>query len=155
MNILSFYGYAISLGGSLSVIPFELSKTQKIYFYQISFEALLMTILIFFSFSAFALLTSKRFLIYLGVSITVSIFSFINFFIWNGKAEIIIGMIIALGYIIIDTQQIIHRAEKKYYNSPLMDAKLLFIDFAELFIKLLIYLLQKKGKEEKDEDKDK
>ena len=153
MNILSFYGYAISLGGSLSEIPFQLSKTQKIYFYQISFEALLMTILIFFSFSAFALLTSKRFLIYLGVSITVSIFSFINFFIWNGKAEIIIGMIIALGYIIIDTQQIIYRAEREYYNNPLMDAKMLFIDFAQLFIKILIHLMKEKEKEDKEKDK--
>ena len=154
MNLLSFYGYAIALGGSLSVIPFDLSKSQKIYFYQISLEALLMTSLIFFCFSAFALLTSKRVLIYLGVSSALFILSIINIFIWNGKLELIIGMIMAVGYIIVDTQHIIQKANYGYNNDTLMDAKMLFVDFANIFIKILIYLLKEKQKEEKEKDKE-
>ena len=153
MNLLSFYGYAIALGGSLSVIPFDLSKSQKIYFYQISLEALLMTSLIFFCFSAFALLTSKRVLIYLGVSSALFILSIINIFIWNGKLEIIIGMVMAVGYIIVDTQEIIHRANYGGDYNTLIDAKMLFIDFANIFIKILIHLMKEKDKEDKEKDK--
>ena len=152
LNLFSFYGYAVSLGGLLGSTSYYLSRRDQIYFYQISLEALLMTSLIFFSFSAFALLTSTRVSIYLGVSFCLFILSILNLFIWNGKLEVIIGMIMAVGYIIVDTQHIIHKANNGMYENTLTDAKMLFVDFAGLFIKILVNLMKEKEKEKNEKE---
>jgi len=111
-----------------------------------------MTSLIFFSFSAFSLLTSNRTFIYFGVSIALFILSIIHIFVWNGKMEVIIGIIIAVGYIIVDTQHIIQKANYGYNNDTLMDAKMLFVDFANIFIKILVYLMKEKDKEKEKKE---
>lgn len=111
-----------------------------------------MTSLIFFSFSAFSLLTSNRTFIYFGVSIALSILSIIHIFVWNGKMEVIIGIILAVGYIIVDTQHIIFKCNPYNDNDCLMDAKMLFVDFANIFVKILIYLLKEKDKEKEKKE---
>ena len=57
------------------------------------------------------------------------------------------------GYIIVDTQEIIHRANYGGDYNTLIDAKMLFIDFANIFIKILIHLMKEKEKEDKEKDK--
>ena len=111
-----------------------------------------MTSLIFFSFSAFSLLTSNRTFIYFGVSIALFILSIIHIFVWNGKMEVIIGIIIAVGYIIVDTHHIIFKCNSYYDNDCLMDAKMLFVDFANIFIKILVYLMKEKEKEKEKKE---
>ena len=150
LNLFSFYGYAISLGGLLGTGIANLTKYDKLIFNQLSLQALFMTSLIFISFTMFSILTSNRLAIYSGATLLTFILSIFSFFIWNVKFEIIIGIIIACLYIIADSQKIILNCENNNNNNAFQDAKMLFVDFAQIFIKILMYLLKKKEDEEEE-----
>ena len=153
LNIFSFFGYGISLGGLLATGIANFSKSDKLFINNVCFQALLLTALIFFVFSMFSILTSNRLAIYSGATILTLVLSIISFFIWNFMLEIIIGVIIGCLYIITDTQRIIYKSENNRKNNVFQDAKLLFVDFAEIFFKILTYLLKKNEEEEKKKKK--
>ena len=68
-------------------------------------------------------------------------------------AEIVIGIVIAVLYIVVDTQTMIHRAESGNYDT-IHDAYMLFVDFVKLFYKFL-QLMQKKEEEKKKKKENK
>ena len=155
LNLFSFYGYAISLGGLLGTGIANLTKYDKLIFNQLSLQALFLTSLVFLAFTMFSILTSNRLAIYSGATLLAFVLSIISFFIWNVMFEIIVGVIIACLYIIIDSQRIIFNCENNNNNNVFHDAKMLFVDFAQIFFKILMYLLKKKEEEEEEKKKKK
>ena len=97
--------------------------------------------------------TSKRLAIYFGSLILSLVLGIISLFIFNLMAEIVIGIVIAVLYIVVDTQTMIHRAESGNYDT-IHDAYMLFVDFVKLFYKFL-QLMQKKEEEKKKKKENK
>ena len=206
-NVLTFYGFALFLGGSVSTMGYVFdTKQSKEEFYSMCISALIMTGATFFTFSIFALLTTKRLVIYAGSIVLSLLLSLISLFVFNVSVYLIIGVIIAALYVIIDTQSIIHKYNKavehrrdhigrfggdyngrngdddngdnddrgdygsgrRYYNngkecsqcvlpSAFRGAKMIFVDFAKIFLKILEYYIEltKKGKSNKKNNKKK
>jgi FtsH-binding integral membrane protein len=112
-------------------------------------------------FSAAALLSRRREYLYLGglLSSGVSILFWLQFAssIFGGsvalfKFEIYFGLLVFIGYIVVDTQDIIekaHNGDLDYVTHSLT----LFTDFVAVFVRILIIMLgnaqEKKKKEEK------
>ncbi|UJR23253.1 hypothetical protein I4U23_026273 [Adineta vaga] len=116
---------------------------------QIVMTAFLITTVIFVCFSLSALLTTKRTYLYLGgllgtgTSILL-VLSLMNIFarsqlIFN--VNLYLGLAIACGYILFDTQLIVERANNGDMNY-VKHALLLFIDMVDLFIRILIILMK-------------
>ncbi|KAI9087061.1 hypothetical protein K1719_031022 [Acacia pycnantha] len=119
------------------------------------------TSLAFASFSAAALVARRREYLYLGglLSSGLSILMWLHFasFIFGGAAaffkfELYFGLLVFVGYIVFDTQEIIERAhlgDLDYVKHALT----LFTDFAAIFVRILIIVL--KNSAEKNEKKKK
>jgi len=116
---------------------------------QIVMTAFLLTTTIFACFTLSALLTRKRTYLYLGgilgtgTSIML-LLSLMNIFrqsqlIFN--INLYFGLIIVCGYILYDTQLIVERASNGDMNY-VKHAILLFIDMVDLFVRILIILLE-------------
>ena len=114
-------------------------------------SAFVSVLIIFVMFSIFALLTSNRSGIYSLVIISTLILSIIGSLFWGYSS--ILSAIIGSLYIVSDTQNIIYR-QKTGRSDAVMDAKMLFVDLAQLFWKIYQYL-QKKEKKDDDKKKDK
>ena len=191
LNVLTFYGFAMFLGSSVSTMGYTFdTKQSKEEFYSMCISALIMTGATFFTFTLFALLTSKRLIIYAGSSVLSLVLSLISFFVFNVSVYLIIGVIIAALYVIIDTQSIIHKHNKAVEHrrdhlgrfggdsdrrdddngndddndnrgdygsgrrshgkecsqcvlpSAFRGAKLIFVDFAKIFLKILEYYIE-------------
>lgn len=152
LNYSSFFGYAASLGGGLGSQISLLDRESRIFNYRICLSAFTSVLAIFAVFSIFSILTSNRIGIYFFSVISSLILGIISIFIFGGVAQIIIGMILAVLYIISDTQSIIYRNKNGSYSEPITDAKVLFVDMAKLFYKIYEYL-SKKEKEDKEKKK--
>ncbi|XP_054808295.1 bax inhibitor 1-like [Prosopis cineraria] len=125
------------------------------------FTAFVGTSLAFASFSAAALVARRREYLYLGglLSSGLSILMWLHFAssIFGGAAavfkfELYFGLLVFVGYIIFDTQEIIERAhfgDLDYVKHALT----LFTDFAAIFVRILIIVL--KNSAEKNEKKKK
>jgi len=123
---------------------------------QIFITAFLFTTIIFVCFSLSALLTQKRTYLYLGgllgtgTSIMLAL-SLMNIF---GRSQLIfnvnlyLGLALACGYILYDTQLIVERANQRDMNY-VKHALLLFIDMVDLFVRILIILLKNSQNKEK------
>ncbi|GER50593.1 BAX inhibitor-1 [Striga asiatica] len=115
--------------------------------------------LAFASFSAAAMVARRREFLYLGglLSSGLSILLWLHFAssIFGGsmglfKFELYFGLLIFVGYIVVDTQDIIERAhlgDLDYVNHALT----LFSDFVAVFVRILIIML--KNASEKEEKK--
>lgn len=206
LNVLTFYGFALFLGSSVSTMGYVFdTKQSKEEFYSMCISALIMTGATFFTFTVFALLTSKRVIIYAGSAVLSLLLSVISWFVFDVSLYLIIGVIIAALYVIIDTQSIIHKHNKavehrrdhmgrfggdysgrndddngdnddrgddhgsgrRYYDtgkecdqcvlpSAFRGAKLIFVDFAKVFLKILEYYIEvtkKKSSNKKNKKK--
>lgn len=116
---------------------------------QIVMTAFLVTSLIFISFTLSALLTKKRTYLYLGgllgsgLSIMMML-SLINIFARSEmlfNTNLYLGLLIACGYILFDTQLIVERATHGDLNY-IKHALTLFVDLVDLFVRILIILLK-------------
>lgn len=154
VSLVSFYGYALSVGGILGNDIISLDYSNRIEHYSLCLSSLVSSISIFIAFSIFSILTSNRLIIYTLVSISSFILSIISIFIFNFTRYIIIGTILASLYVIMDTQNIIHR-NKISETDPIYDAKLLFVDLVKLFYKIYQYLQKSKEEKNKKEKKSK
>jgi FtsH-binding integral membrane protein len=116
---------------------------------QIVMTAFLLTTIIFVCFTLSALLTQKRTYLYLGGLLGTGtsimfVLSIMNLF---GRSQLIfnvnlyLGLLIACGYILYDTQLIVERAVRGDMNY-VKHALLLFIDMVDLFVRILIILLK-------------
>jgi len=116
---------------------------------QIVMTAFLFTTIIFVCFSLSALYTQKRTYLYLGGLLATGtsvmlLLSLMNIF---GRSELIfninlyLGLGLACGYILYDTQVIVERANNGDMNY-VKHALLLFIDMVDLFVRILIILIK-------------
>ncbi|EGD76233.1 hypothetical protein PTSG_00935 [Salpingoeca rosetta] len=115
--------------------------------------ALVMTTLVFATFTMMALQAPSRTWLYLGgilgsmmlVSLTMAI---VNIFLGSiilFQAELMLGMLIFSGFVVFDTQVIItkHELGDRDYLSHALD---LFVDAAALFKRILVLLAQNKAR---------
>jgi FtsH-binding integral membrane protein len=94
----------------------------------------------------FAIITNKRQAIYGGALVLTLVLGLFSLFLWRGTVlEAIVGLILSILYIIIDTQIMIKRSEVR--KDVFTDAKILFVDFVQMFIEILKLL-------DKDDKKD-
>jgi len=123
---------------------------------QIVMTAFLFTMIIFLCFTLSALYTQKRTYLYLGGFLATGtsimlVLSLMNIF---GRSQLIfnvnlyLGLVIACGYILYDTQLIVERANNGDMNY-VKHALLLFIDMVDLFVRILIILLKNSQNKEK------
>ncbi|XP_060207432.1 bax inhibitor 1-like [Lycium barbarum] len=117
--------------------------------------------LVFGCFSAAAMVARRREYLYLGgfLSSGVSLLFWLSFAssIFGGsmalfKFELYFGLLVFVGYIVFDTQEIIEKAhlgDMDYVKHALT----LFVDFADVFVRILIIML--KNASEKEEEKKK
>ena len=148
VNFTSLYGYASSVGGVLGSTIAGMDTESRIANFRYCMSAFVSAIIIFVSFSAFSMLTSNRAGIY-GLCIAASlILSIISFFFFG--ASTIIGVILGILYVIIDTQSIIYRS-KNSTSDAVNDAKMLFVDLVKIFYKLYEENM-KKDKEKKKKE---
>jgi len=116
---------------------------------QIVVTAFLFTTLIFICFTLSALFTQKRTYLYLGglLGTGTSIMLLLSLMNLFGRSQLIfnvnlyLGLAIACGYILFDTQLIVERANNGDMNY-VKHALLLFIDMVDLFVRILIILLK-------------
>ncbi|CAF1583118.1 unnamed protein product [Adineta ricciae] len=123
---------------------------------QIPVTALLITTFVFVCFTLSALLTQKRTYLYLGgllgtgASIML-LLSFMNIFARSQllfNANLYLGLVMACGYILYDTQLIVVRANAGDMNY-VKHAFMLFIDLIDLFVRILVILLKNAKSNEK------
>ena len=121
--------------------------------------AFLASLGIFVSFSLAALWSDRRNMMYLGgvlssVVTIMLIFSILGLFgIASGLAfniNLYVGLFVFMGYVVFDTQLIIHRCEQGGYQDSYKDAANLFIDLVAIFIRILI-ILMKDSKKKRDD----
>jgi Bax inhibitor 1 len=110
----------------------------------IVFQALLYTATAFTSFSAIALFTKRRSMLFLGgiivtlvqVTLLYRLFGWLSGYGSFGLGYMMIGLFTACLYIIYDTQVIIEKAERGQKDVP-VHTMMLFIDLFELFIRIV------------------
>ena len=151
LNFLSFYAYALSIGGGVGMIGYGLNQAQAMLFYKVVMSSFVMTTAVFGAFSVFSILTHQRIGIYLGSALLTLVLGIISIFVFNVMMEAVLGLIIGCLYVIVDTQTIIRRTEEGQFD-VVRDAKMLFVDFVKIFIEILKILQENK---KKDEEKDK
>ncbi|CAF1094654.1 unnamed protein product [Adineta ricciae] len=116
---------------------------------QIPMTALLITTFVFVCFTLSALLTQKRTYLYLGGLLgtgasVMLLLSFMNIFARSQllfNANLYLGLVMACGYILYDTQLIVVRANTGDMNY-VKHALLLFVDLIDLFVRILVILLK-------------
>jgi FtsH-binding integral membrane protein len=116
---------------------------------QIVMTAFLLTTIIFVCFTLSALLTQRRTYLYLGglLGTGTSIMLLLSLMNLFGRSQLIfnanlyLGLFIACGYILYDTQLIVERAIQGDMNY-VKHALFLFIDMVDLFVRILIILLK-------------
>lgn len=118
---------------------------------------------VFACFSAAALLSPRRQYLFLGglLSSVLSTFLLMRFATWafGGRAllleaELYVGLVVFAGYVVYDTQMIVERCEAGIPD-VLRDALDLFVDFAAIFVRLLVILLrnaEQKKRQEREHD---
>jgi FtsH-binding integral membrane protein len=115
--------------------------------------AFIATAAVFAGFSAASLYSNKRFLMYsasviAAASTSLFVVSISSWFYRTPAMEsamIFLGLVLFSGYIVYDTQIMILQAERGYKDVP-MHALQLFLDFVNLFVRILKLLQQKKKK---------
>jgi FtsH-binding integral membrane protein len=123
---------------------------------QIVMTAFLLTTIIFVCFTLSALYTQKRTYLYLGglLATGTSIMLLLSLMNLFGRSQLIfnvnlyLGLAIACGYILYDTQLIVERANLGDMNY-VKHALHLFIDMVDLFVRILIILLKNSQSKEK------
>ncbi|XP_075257046.1 putative Bax inhibitor 1 [Convolutriloba macropyga] len=113
--------------------------------------ALLYTCLLFASLTLAALYSQKRSLLYLGgfLMAALNIMFWSNMLRWVfgfrlfGGAELYLGLAVFCGFILFDTQMIVYRYEDCAEKDFIWHSVDLFIDFINVFVRLLIILSKK------------
>jgi len=146
----TFFGYAIAFGSSIgfTFLMVDDVEDQKLLG-QVTMSAFIYSLSIFAAFSIFAMLTVRRTQIFLYSIISCLVLSLISIFVWNTTAAGIIGLIVGILYVIIDTQIIINKTENGIYDT-FTDAKQLLIDLFKIFIEIMKLLMSDKKKKNKD-----
>jgi len=91
----------------------------------------------------------------LSFLVLISFFSLFFPSVWAYKIQLYLGLAIFSGYILFDTQKMIDRAESGRVNGDVYvdDALELFTNLIAVFIRVLIILMEQKGKDSKEQGK--
>lgn len=125
--------------------------------------AFLGTSAIFACFSGAALLSKRRSYLYLGgvLSSVLSAFMMMRLGTWffGGsamlfEAELYLGGLVFIGYVLFDTQLIVEKAEQLGDRDNIRAALDLFVDFVGLFVRLLIILARNAENKHRDSQDD-
>ena len=124
--------------------------------------ALLLTANTFVCFSLTALFVPRRSLMalagFLSSSLTflfwLSLLSMFFPTVWAFKLQLYLGLAVFCGYVVVDTQQIIDRADQSYGRAPSVtqDAMRLFTNLIAIFVRILIILIQNSGKQQQEKN---
>merc|ERR1711871_1737498 len=115
---------------------------------------------IFACFTAASLFSKQRSLLYLGgvlgsALMVMCVLSLVNVFFFRSVAyfyaELYIGLLVFSGYVAFDTQMIIARAEDGD-RDYIMHAQTLFVDFVQIFVRLLAILNDKEQRKKRRDD---
>lgn len=118
--------------------------------------AFLATTAVFSCFTIASLLAKRRSMLFLGASLSSIVFymflmSIANMFIRSPflmDVQIYLGLLVFCAYVMFDTQMIIEKASRGRRDFA-WDAVELFIDFAAIFVRIMIILLKNADKKEK------
>jgi len=145
LSILAAFGFVEGLAvGPLLELAIDIDPT-------IVFTAFVGSCAVFGCFSASALLAQRRSLLYIGGMLSSAlslllILSLMNIFFHSSMVatgSIYLGLIVFSGFIIFDTQLMVERAA--HGNTDFVwDALNLFLDFANLFVRILAILAKNK-----------
>lgn len=122
--------------------------------------AFLGTSIIFACFSAAALLSRRRSWLYLGGTLssamTVLLLMRLGSYFLGGRAfvfqaELYVGLLMFIGYVLFDTQVIVEKAEHGD-TDHIKHALDLFVDFAAIFVRILVIMLQNAERKEERRD---
>lgn len=131
---------------------------------EILMQAIAYTTIVFGSFTAVALFTKRRSMLFLGgiISSLISAMFWYRMVTWmfgyrfgmstDTMGFLMVGLFVACCYIIYDTQMIIEQAERGNKDVP-MHTMTLFIDLFDLFIKIIQILIKLQENSEKDKKK--
>lgn len=149
LSPISFYAATALIGALIGALfslnmPVEEMEILK----GASLSALIITAAIFVSMSVFSILTVRRTAIFFGALISSLVLSLIGIFVINAHLYAVIGIVVGLLYVIVDTQMMIHKAESGRIE-PFEDARQLFYDLVQLFLRILSLLLEKEKNEKK------
>ena len=123
---------------------YELLELKKIFITSFIFTAS-----IFASMTVFALLTVRRIQIFFGCIISSLILSIIGIFVVNSTFAALIGLVVGVLYIIVDTQLMINKAEQGIFE-PYEDARHLYYNLLRVFLEI-ISLLSKESKKKRND----
>lgn len=149
-NFMSLYGYASSVGGTLGSTIANMDTESRINNYRYCMSGLVSALIIFIMFSIFSTLTSNRPQIYGLAAISSLVLSLVSWIFLGPSA--ILGVILGVLYVIIDTQNIIFRSKNAECDA-VRDAKLLFVDLVKIFYHIYEYLQKKDKDKKKKKDK--
>lgn len=154
LSPITYYALTSAVGAALGLVfssqmTSNLSKSDIIMLKSVFLTAGVYTSGIFVSISIFALLTVRRMIIFYGCIISSFILSILSIFIINASLYSIFGLIIGVLFVIVDTQIMIQKAERGIFE-PFDDARQLYHNLVQLFIKI-VQILMKDKKEKKDE----
>lgn len=113
-------------------------------------NAVVITSIIFLSFTAISLYSARRSYLFLGGIISslvscmfwYSMMSYMFGYSRNNMAYLLLGLFVACMYIIYDTQMIIERAETQNMRDVPTNTMILFMDLFDLFIKVVQVLME-------------
>ncbi|KAJ1508429.1 Bax inhibitor 1 [Coelomomyces lativittatus] len=124
-------------------------------------QAVVSTFLIFVSFTVAAIYAKKRTLLYVGAMLgsALSVLFWMNLFnlffmsraVFN--ANVYLGLLIFAGYIMYDTQIMIHQAVHNPFVDTLTLAMDLYINLISLFIRIVYLLTKNSQRREKEKEK--
>eukprot|EP01084_Bolivina_argentea_P268845 456773_1 len=121
---------------------------------QIVRAAFILTLCVFVSFSLMAMMTKNKKYLYLGSMLNsfCLFLLFMNIFPTSFGYQLSLygGLIMFIGYVFYDTQQIIKRVEKYGLENTdyVSDAITLYIDFVAIFVRILILIMRAKQRGE-------
>ncbi|KAL3155292.1 hypothetical protein ABBQ32_013076 [Trebouxia sp. C0010 RCD-2024] len=123
--------------------------------------AFLGTSTVFACFSAAALLSRRRSWLYLGGALSsamsVLLLMRLGSYFLGGRAfvfqaELYVGLLVFIGYVLFDTQVIVEKAERGD-RDHIKHALDLFVDFAAIFVRILVIMLQNSESREEKSDR--
>lgn len=146
---ISFYLTAFSMGGTIGSSLVLMSSGDALLLKNILINSFIYASALFASVSIFAFLTVNRRMIYAGCVSTALILSLLSIFFFRGDFRAIIGIIIGLLYLVVDTQKMVHKAENGMYE-PYHDARELFVDLVKITIEISKLLMSQEKEKKKN-----